>query len=112
MRKISFAVLTLLIISGCVVDRYGRNDRRYRGDAVIVEPEFWGTVTLVDPRARRIDLDYVGDGGRHYTRQVFYDERGTRWDGVRSSELRSGDQVVVRGRNNRGRYEVESVRRH
>ena len=77
-----------------------------------MEPEFWGTVTYVDPGARRIDLDYVGEGGRHSTRQVFYDERGTRWDGVRYSELHSGDQVVVRGRDNHGRYEVESVRRH
>jgi hypothetical protein len=111
MRKISFAFLSLLIISGCVVDHYGRNGR-YQRDAVIVEPEFWGTVTFVDPRAQRIDLDYVGDGGRHFTRRVFYNERGTRWDGVRYSELRSGDQVVVRGRDNNGRYEVESVRRH
>src|SRR5450759_3377109 len=105
MRKISFAVLTLLILTGCVVDRYGRNGRRR--DAVIVEPEFWGTVTFVDARARLMDLDYVGDGGRHYTRRVYYDARTTRWDGIRDSEVRSGDQVVVRGRNNRGRYEVE-----
>ena len=108
MRKISFAVLALLVVTSCAVG-YGRG--RYR-DTVVMEPEFWGTVTYVDPGARRIDLDYVGDGGRHYTRQVYYNETSTRWDGVRYSDLHSGDQVVVRGRNNRGRYEVESVRRH
>jgi hypothetical protein len=109
MKRLSFTILSLLItgmLSGCVVahDRYGRG--------VVVEPEFWGTVTYVDPRSHRIDLDYVDGGGRHMARQVYYDEQATRWDGVRYSELHSGDQLVVRGRNVRGRYRVESVHRH
>jgi len=110
MRKVSiaamsFALMGLFITSGCAVyhDRYGTT--------VAVEPEFWGTVTYVDPYSHRIDLDYVGDGGRHFTRAVYYDS-GARWDGVRDSELHSGDRIWVRGRNERGRYHAEAVRRH
>jgi hypothetical protein len=96
----------VLIFSACVVYR-----DRYR-TPVVVEPEFWGTVTYVDPVVHRIDLDYIGDRGRHYTRAVYYDERRTQFDGVRYSNLRAGDQVWVRGRNVRGRYRAESIRRH
>lgn len=105
MKKISFAVLSVLIVSGCAVyhDRYG---------STVVEPDFWGTVTYVDPAAHRIDLDYVGDGGRHSRRAVFYDERSTQWDGVRYSDLHQGDQVWVHGHKVRGRYRADSVRRH
>ncbi|MCU1246017.1 MAG: hypothetical protein JWN02_1927 [Acidobacteria bacterium] len=109
MRKFSYALLLVVLagtLSSCVVahDRYG--------SSVVAEPEFWGTVTYVDPTARWIDLDYAADGGRHMSRRVYYDERATRWDGVRYTELRAGDQIVVHGRNQRGRYRVDSVRRH
>ncbi len=111
MRKASvLAVLSLALVSmlsGCVVSqgRYGRRS------SVVVEPEFWGTVTYVDPASRWIDLDYV-DAGRHTTRRVYYDTRNTQWDGVAYSDLRPGVQISVRGRNNRGRYSAERIRRH
>ena len=104
MRNLSLALITLFVAAGC----YTYHDR-YR--SVAVEPEFWGTVTYVDPGSSRIDLDYVGDGGRHYTRSVYY-APGTRWDGVRYSDVRAGDRIYVSGRNRRGRYEAESVRRY
>lgn len=97
--------MALFIVSACAVyhDRYGT--------AVAVEPEFWGTVTYIDPGSRLIDVDYVGDGGRHFTRRVYYGAEA-RWDGVRDAELHSGDRIWVRGHNARGRYQVETVRRH
>ncbi|HSY49921.1 MAG TPA: hypothetical protein VLC46_13995 [Thermoanaerobaculia bacterium] len=110
MRKISVAVIavalvSLFTVSGCAVyhDRYGT--------AVAFEPEFWGTVTYVDPGSGIIALDYVGDGGRHFTRRVYYGA-DARWDGVRDAELHSGDRIWVRGRSTGRRYQVESVRRH
>ena len=106
MRKMCLAVLALLIVSSCAVyhDRYGRT--------AYVEPEFWGTVTYVDPVAARIDLDYVGDAGRHFRRSVYYDPQATRWDGVRYNEIHNGDRISVRGQSRNGRYQVESVRRY
>src|ERR1700745_41081 len=99
MRKFAFAVMALFIVSACAVyhDRYGT--------AVAVEPEFWGTVTYIDPGTGLIDLDYVGDGGRHFTRRVYYGA-DARWDGVRDAELHTGDRIWVRGHNARGRYQV------
>ena len=107
MRKILLAVFALLIVSSCATyhDRYGRG-------GVYVEPEFWGTVTYIDPGSARIDLDYVGDAGRHFQRSVYYDPQVTRWDGVRYNEIRNGDRIYVRGRDRNGRYQVESVRRY
>ena len=105
MRQFALAVMALFIVSACAV-YHGRY-----GTAVAVEPEFWGTVTYIDPGSRLIDVDYVGDGGRHFTRRVYYGAEA-RWDGVRDAELHSGDRIWVRGHNARGRYQVEAVRRH
>ena len=105
MRKMLIAVLSLLIVTSCVVypARYGRH--------VVVEPEFWGTVSYFDPGSQLIDIDYIGATGRHYTRRVYY-EPTTTWEGVRYSELHTGDQIWVNGRQENGRYRVERIRRH
>jgi hypothetical protein len=113
MRKISLAVFAVLIVSSCAVypDRY-YGDRYYYdryGRAVAVEPEFYGTVTYVDPYASVIELDYLGYGGRHYRRSVYYDTRFTRWGGMRYSDLRPGERVWVRARNDGGRYRAERI---
>lgn len=112
MRKTSLVVMvallavgTTLATAGCAAyhDRYGTT--------VAFEPEFWGTVSYVDVPNGRIDLDYVGDGGRHFNRSVYYGA-DARWDGLRDAELHAGDQIVVHGRTENGRFRTEWVRRH
>ncbi|HXA19284.1 MAG TPA: hypothetical protein VN380_20000 [Thermoanaerobaculia bacterium] len=104
MKKLALTALFLLLASSCAVyhDRYGTQ--------VAVAPEFWGTVTYVDPGARYINLDYY-DGGVRESRVIYYG-RGTRWDGIRDSDLRAGDKVWVRGRQHSGRWDAEHLRRH
>jgi hypothetical protein len=106
-QRFSLIALAVLLASSCAVGAY--HDRY--GTQVSVSPEFWGTVTYIDPAYNRIDLDYY-DGGRHYTRAVYYDPRRTSWDGVRYNELHAGDQVWVSGREHRGRWDADRVRRH
>lgn len=106
MKKLALTTLFLLLASSCATSVY--HDRY--GTEVAVSPEFWGTVTYVDPGAHYINLDYY-DGTVRQSRVVYY-SRGTRWDGIRDSELRTGDKVWVRGRENRGRWNAENMRRH
>jgi hypothetical protein len=107
MKKLLPLSFVLVLATSCAVGMY--HDRR--GDRVVVAPEFYGTVTLFDPVAHRIDLDYI-EGGRHYTRNVYYDEGATRWNGVRYSEIHSGDRITVRGRQEKDHWRAEEVRRH
>jgi hypothetical protein len=107
MKKLLPLLLTVVLASSCAVDMYHSR----RGDRVYVEPEFYGTVTFVDPGAHRFDIDYV-EGGRHYTRNVYYDEDATRWNGVRYTEIRNGDRITVRGRQDGRHWRAEEVRRH
>ena len=97
----------LLVASSCSVgayhDRYGTN--------VAVAPDWWGTVTYVDPSYGWYDVDYVNTG-RHYTRRVYYDRNRTSWDGVRYNDLHTGDQIWVSGREHRGRWDADRIRRH
>jgi hypothetical protein len=101
------ALFVLALASSCAVGAY--HDRY--GTQVAVGPDWWGTVTYVDPNYGWYDLDYV-DSGRHYSRRVYYDQRNTNWDGVRYNEIRPGDQVWVSGRQNHGRWNAEHIRRH
>ncbi len=107
MKKLLPLLLAVVLASSCAVGMYHTR----RGDRVVVEPEFYGTVMFVDPAAHRIDLDYV-DAGRHYTRNVYYDEGATRWNGVRYTEIRNGDRITVRGHQDKGNWRAEEVRRH
>lgn len=97
----------LLLASSCAVGGY--HDRY--GTQVAVGPDWWGTVTYVDPSYGWYDVDYV-DTGRHFTRRVYYDQRRTNWDGVRYNEIRPGDQVWVSGHQHRGRWDADRIRRH
>jgi hypothetical protein len=107
MKRLSYVLTALLLAGGCAV---GYQHGRYH-DRVIVEPiDVWGTVTLIDPVDHRIELVY-DEGGSHRSRSVYYDERATRWDGVRYTELRNGDVITVRGRDRGGRWTAESVAR-
>jgi hypothetical protein len=107
MKKLLLLSFVLLLASSCAVDMYHSR----RGDRVYVEPEFYGTVTYIDPVGHRIDLDYI-DAGRHYTRNVYYDESATRWNGIRYTEIHNGDRITVRGRQDGRRWRAEEVRRH
>jgi hypothetical protein len=106
-KLVPLSLFVLVLASACAVDVYHSR----RGNAVYVEPEFYGTVTYVDVAAHRIDLDYV-DAGRHYSRNVYYDEGATQWNGVRYNEIRNGDRITVRGRQDGKRWRAEEVRRH
>ena len=106
MRKLVLSALFLLLASSCSTSLY--HDRY--GTEVAVAPEFWGTVTYVDPGSGYVNLDY-DNGGVRESRVVYY-SRGTRWDGIRDSELRAGDKVWVRGRQHSGRWDAENMRRH
>lgn len=105
-RNLASLSLTLLLMSSCAV---GYNSRHY-GAAVAVGPEWWGTVTYVDPLASRIDIDYVDGGGVHYTRPVYY--TGATWDGVRYNDVRPGDRVWIRGHADRDHWRAEHIRRY
>jgi hypothetical protein len=104
LASLSLALVLSSCASGVYSDRYGAS--------VMVSPEWWGTVTYVDPYARRIDFDYI-DGGVHYVRPVYY-ARHTRWDsGLAFSTVHAGDRLWIRGRANRGgHWQAEHVRRY
>lgn len=106
MKKFALTALFVLLASSCSTSLY--HDRY--GTEVAVSPEFWGTVTYVDPGSRYINLDYYDNGVR--SPRVVYYGRGTRWDGLTYSNLRAGDKVWVRGRQNRGRWNAQNVRRY
>ena len=107
MKKLLSLSFVLVLASSCAAGIY----RDRHGREVVVTPEFYGTVTFVDPIGHRIDLDYV-DGGRHYTRNVYYDEGATHWNGVRYNEIHNGDRITVRGRQDRDHWRADEVRRH
>jgi hypothetical protein len=107
MKKLIPLSFVLVLASSCATGIY--HDRY--GTRVVAEPEFYGTVTYMDPAAHRIDLDYI-EGGRHYTRNVYYDEGATRWNGVRYNEVRTGDRIRIRGRQDKDRWRAEEVRRY
>jgi hypothetical protein len=109
MRNVSLALFSIFIVTACATHYRDRYNNGY-GNGYYA-PEWYGTVTYVDPYAHRIDLDYM-QGRRHYTRSVYYDPRGTRWDGVRDNELRRGDRIYVTGADRNGRYEAEHIRRY
>ena len=106
MKKLALTALFLLLASSCSTSLY--HDRY--GTEVAVAPEFWGTVTYVDPGAHYINLDYYNGSVREP--RVIYYGRGTRWDGIHDSDLRVGSQVWVRGHQHRGRWEAENLRNH
>ena len=108
MKKLLPISFALILASSCAVGLY--HDRRGR-DVVVAAPEFYGTVTYVDAGAHRIDLDYI-EGGNHVTRNVYYDEGATRWNGVRYNEIHNGDHITVRGRQEKGQWRADEVRRH
>ena len=106
MKKLALTALFVLLASACATGVY--HDRY--GTRVAVSPEFWGTVTYVDPAAGYVNLDYY-DGGVRYPRVIYYG-RGTHWDGLTYSDLHVGDRVWVRGRQHRGRWDAENFRRY
>jgi hypothetical protein len=106
MKKLIALSFVLVLVSSCAAGIY----RDRYGTRVVAAPEFYGTVTYFDPVARRIDLDYI-EGGRHLVRNVYYDDGYTRWNGVRYDQIRTGDRIVVRGRQDRDRWRAEEVRR-
>jgi hypothetical protein len=110
MKKLLPLSFALILASSCAAGIYHNR----RGTEVVVAPEFYGTVTFVDPVGHRIDLDYI-EGGTHYTRNVYYDEGATRWNGVHYNEIHNGDHITVRGRQDKqdkGRWRADEVRRH
>ncbi|SRR5258708_2307576 len=110
MRNASYVLAAFLIASGCAAD-VGYYHSGY-GNAVVVEPvDLWGTVTFVDPVGHRIDLDY-DDSGVHRSRSIYYDERATRWNGIRYDEIRHGDAIRIQGHRDHDRWTAESVWRH
>jgi hypothetical protein len=108
MKRLLPLSLALVLVSSCAVGLYHNNRNRTRVEA---QPEFYGTVTYFDPVAHRIDLDYV-ENGTHQTRNVYYNTQATRWNGVRDNEVRTGDRIVVRGHQDKGRWQADEVRRH
>ena len=106
MKKLALTAFFVLLASACSTSLY--HDRY--GTEVAVAPEFYGTVTYVDPGSGYINLDYYNADVREP--RVIYYGRSTRWDGVRDSELRVGDKVWVRGRQRSGRWEAENMRRY
>jgi hypothetical protein len=107
MKKLLPLSFALVLASSCAAGIY--HDRY--GTRVVAVPEFYGTVTFIDPVAHRFDLDYV-ESGRHYTRNVYYDEGATRWNGIRYDEIHNGDRIMIRGRQDRNRWRADEVRRH
>ena len=67
-------------------------------------------MTYIDPGAGYINLDYY-DNGIRVPRVVYYG-RGTTWDGFRYTDLRAGDRIWVNGRQHRGRWEAQRLRRY
>ena len=107
MKHIIVGLLMVTSLSSCAVNVGAR--RGYRN--VAVAPDYYyGTVTYYDPVTRRVDLDYL-EGDRHMTRSVYYDDRNTRWEGLRSEEIRTGVVVRVRGHQRRGRWMADSFGR-
>jgi hypothetical protein len=106
MKKLALTALFVLLAGACSTSVY--HDRY--GTEVAVAPEFWGTVTYVDPGSHYINLDYYDNGVR--VPRVIYYGRGTRWDGLTYSNLRAGDRVWVSGRQHRGRWNAEHLRRY
>jgi hypothetical protein len=110
MKKLLPLSFIFVLAAACAVGLYP--DRRGRDrDVVVAAPEFYGTVTYIDAGAHRIDLDYI-EGGNHVTRNVYYDEGATRWNGVRYNEIKNGDRITVRGRQEKGQWRADEVRRH
>ena len=108
MKSILPLSFALILASSCAVGVYPGHRR---GPDVVAAADFDGTVTFVDLVGHRIDLDYV-ESGRHYTRNVYYDEGATRWNGVRYNEIRNGDRITVHGHQDKDRWRAEEVRRH
>jgi hypothetical protein len=106
MRKFAAFAFLLFTLSACSAGVYGRHS----AVAVSVAPEWYGTVTYVDANSSRFDLDYYG-GGRHYVRPVYF-HSGTRWDGIRYTDVHKGDRIMINGRQHRGRWTAESIRRY
>lgn len=111
MRKLAATAaaipIALTLLGGCSAGYY---DRGGYAVGVGLAPEWYGTVTYVDPYASRFDVEYF-DNGVRYVRPVYYG-RGTAWDGMAYRDLRMGDRVYVRGRENRGNWRAQSVRRY
>ena len=108
MKSILPLTFALILASSCAVGVYPGHRR---GPDVVAVADFDGIVTFVDLVGHRIDLDYV-ESGRHYTRNVYYDEGATRWNGVRYNEIHNGDHIVVHGRKDKDRWRADEVRRH
>ena len=106
MKKIAPLAFALVLASSCAVG-YGH---RGGGVDVVAAADFDGTVTFIDVAGHRMDLDYI-EGGRHYTRNVYYDDAGTRWNGVRYDQVRIGDHIAVHGHRDHDRWRAEEVRR-
>src|SRR4051795_10598798 len=98
MNRLASVALLLVLASSCATGVY--HDRY--GTEVAVAPEFWGTVTYVDPYYNRIGINYW-DGAYYQPREVYF-ARGTRWNGLSYSQLRTGDRIWVNGRQHRGRW--------
>ncbi|MGH9423767.1 MAG: hypothetical protein ACRD3J_27580 [Thermoanaerobaculia bacterium] len=107
MKKLALVGLFLMLASSCATGVY--HDRY--GTRVVTYPDFYGTVTYLDPGAGYINLDYYDNGVR--TPRVIYYGRGTTWDGgLRFSDLHAGDKIWVSGRQHRGRWEAQRLRRY
>lgn len=106
MKKVALTALFLLLSSSCATSVY--HDRY--GTEVAVAPDFYGTVTYVDTGAGYINLDYY-DNGVRVPRVVYYGN-GTTWDGLRYSDLHTGDRIWVSGNQRRGRWEARRLRRY
>jgi hypothetical protein len=104
MKKLALIALFLMLASSCSVyhDRYGTRVTAY--------PDFYGTVTYIDPSASYINLDYY-DNGVRVPRVVYYGN-STTWDGLRYSDLHTGDRIWVSGNQRRGRWEAQRLRRY